>query len=347
MGWRELAGLDPVGVGVAGLGSVDAGERPRPAFAVPDHPLVRAIAGALMASGPNAADCGWRSAGGGLVIVQRPGLDWVQVRLEAGSDLDAARAMAQLSPLCLDAIVPLLADDPGQGRGRSRIIRASAILEAKGCRRWGDERRALERQVGRELQVLRRLSCGAAGPLLFDLTPIGDSGCEFIYQPGAWLLALRAASPVRFVDAAILHLDHRANRGADVLAKKLALHLALSSAARACSVRTVRSLLAAVGCARSDLDPARARRGRLADRFEEAVLRLAEHRLFEIRPRNGCDGDWVSARAKGWVDQWLNRQVLIRPMAEDVPDRAVDVPWNDKVRVTRDLPSPLISPSLG
>jgi hypothetical protein len=162
------------------------------------------------------------------------------------------------------------------------------------------------------MQILRRISSGRYGELLFKLSPNDAGGCDFVYEPGAWLNTLLQSAPPQLLDARVLRFDHRANRGADVLAKKLAVHLTCSTAGRGSAVRTVRSLLQSAGVPKEALASRRGRGGRLADRFDEAVLRLQEHGLFQLRYRRRPSAGPADDRVKGWVRRWLDTAVVIR-----------------------------------
>lgn len=284
---------------------VSSGRLPR---RIPDDPLISALFAALMAAGPSAAVCGWRGVGSGARNLQRNGAWRTEICLEAGSQDDAWRALARISPLSLDLLAILLSRPvDGAQHGGVRLIRATEVLEEKGCRRFGDERLALERQLAVEVEALRRLTAAPGGPLLFKLTPLESSEVAFLHEPGAWLEALFRERPTRALPPRVFRYDHRANRGADVLAKKLAITLTLSvDADPAAAARSVRSLLQQVGLARTDLATRQGRGGRLADRFDEALLRLQEHGLFQVRYR-GADPE----RTKGWVRRWLASRVVI------------------------------------
>ncbi|WP_207801850.1 hypothetical protein [Phenylobacterium hankyongense] len=311
---------------LAALAAPWAGDlTPRPeaaALRLPNHAVVSALFGAMMAAGPNAGDCGWRTAGQSVSNVQRIGLSWLEVRLEAAHVDDAWLALRGVSPLCVDVLALLMSGPSEGGPAGVRLIRAADILEAKGYRRWGDERRGLERQLACEMLILRRLSAGLAGELLFKLSPLDAGGCDFVYEPGAWLNTLLQSAPPQFLDARILRFDHRANRGADVLAKKLAVHLTCSTAARGSAVRTVRSLLQSAGVPRQDLASRRGRGGRLVDRFDEAVLRLQEHGLFQLRYRGRPSTGAPADRVKGWVREWLDTEMAIRRLRPAEAPRA-------------------------
>ena len=165
---------------------------------VPDHPLVRAIFGALMSAGVGARTAGWHADAQGATTIQRIGLYPIRVTLEANHAADAWRAVEEISPLILDVLVLLLACD--RPTASARLLRSADVLKLKGCRRFGDERRILEEQVSAQIHLLRRLSI--AGELLFKLTEVSPGAHVFVHEPQVWLqeLYLKAGRKVARVD---------------------------------------------------------------------------------------------------------------------------------------------------
>jgi hypothetical protein len=291
--------------------AVSFGEDAPPGRCLPDHPLVLALFAALMAAGPEAASSGWRGVGSDARNVQRLGSARIEICLEAATPEAAWAALAAVTPLSLDLLAIRLSRPEAGHPAAPRLIRASEVLRQKGCRRFGDERLALQRQLGREAQTLRRLTAEPGGPLLFELSPLETPEVAFLYQPGPWLAALFRTQPTQLLPPNVFRFDHRANRGADVLAKKLAITLALSMSEGAPkAARSVRSLLRQIGATRADLATREGRGGRLVDRFDEALLRLEEQGLFRARYR-GPEGE----RLKGCVRRWLASQVVITRMS--------------------------------
>jgi hypothetical protein len=288
---------------------------------LPNAPLVRAIFGALMAAGPQARAAGWRGAGRCVANHQRVGGRAFELRLDAASQEEAWRVVCGVTPLSLDLLTLLLARPDG-GLLRARVIGARDLLEAKGYRRYGGERRAVERQLAGDLDALRRLELGTQGQRLFHLAPIEYGRCEFIYEPSAWLQDLALSAPMLSVPERILRYDHRSNRGADVLAKKLAIYLSLSVTEQGAVVRRVRSMLQAVGVPPHPAVSRGGRGGRLADRFDEALLRLQDHGLFAVRYRGGGAATSGVDRVKGWLNRWLEMEMVIArsPSAPTVRD---------------------------
>jgi hypothetical protein len=276
----------------------------------PDHPALRALVGALMGAGPGASETGWRQGDGCAQVIQRVGLEPVRVSLRAGSGEAAWREVCAITPLALDVLTVLIDRFEVDGGG-VRLVRCADILAAKGCRRRGEERHALEEQIGRELTRLGQISVGPAEQPIFSVTPVGDQPTSFVVSLDPLVRELWAAAPVRRLSRRLLAFDHRSNRGADVLAKKLGIYLSLAIANGRPVVRSVRALLKAVGALHEVSGGARG--GRIADRFEEALLRLEENGLFAAAYRGGSEPD--PSRIKGWVKRWLDAELVIEPRA--------------------------------
>jgi hypothetical protein len=111
------------------------------------------------------------------------------------------------------------------------------------------------------------------------------------------------------VSPRLLQFDHRLNRGADVLAKKIGLYFSLAGAGSRPVVRSVGAVLKAVG-AFAELRQGRS--GRLADRFEEAVLRLGERGVFAVGYKTAWPRSLLDERVKGWVRRWLEAELTAK-----------------------------------
>ena len=288
-------------------------EDARSAAYIPDHPALRALLGALMCAGPGAAAAGWRPSDFGAQVIQRVGLDPIRVPLHAESGQAAWREVCAVSPLALDVLLVVVDDFEAQG-GEVRLVRCADILDAKGCRRWGEERHALEEQIGREIMRLGRISVGASEQPVFSVTPVGERPTSFVVSLDPVVRALWSAAPSRPFSRRVLVFDHRMNRGADVLAKKLGLYFSLAGAGGRPVTRSVRALLRAAGVLH-ELSGGAARGGRLADRFEEALLRLEESGLFAAAYRGGGRGQAPQSRIKGWIKRWLDAELVIETCA--------------------------------
>lgn len=289
-------------------------------WVLPDHPAILAALGALICAGPNAARSGWRFDAAAARF-SRPGRPTVVFNPASG---DAPRdAVAAVSPLTLDVLVAMLATVVRSDREVARRVErpVGLVREAKEIRRYGAERQAFEQKVRAELSALGGLAvlgaCTDEGRQLEPLLKVdraagsgSRAGLEISF--GRWSGELSGFGAHRPFDPEILRLDHRSNRGAEVLAKKLALHLVLEMGA-ATARRSVRRLLTAVGELPDNIGSSCCRSGRLADRFEEALIQLEERRLFRVRYRSESSG--ALSRPKGWVSAWLDTTVDICPFS--------------------------------
>ena len=284
-------------------------ESPRGA-AVPVETTLRAVLRALMCAGADAAAAGWRADPQGAYIAERIGMESVRVRLHAESTDAAWREVLAVTPLALDVLM-VLASRFRAGGGEVLLMRCGEILDAKGCRRWGEERQSLERQVSRELKRLGQISVGVGELVPFAVTAVDDAESNFVVALDPALKALWAAAPSAYVSERLLQFDHRLNRGADLLAQRMGLYFSLAGASSRPVVRSVRSVLRGVGLS-AELSASR-RGGRLADRFEEAMLRLEERKLFAIGYRRTRESGILEDRVKGWVKHWLEAEVVAGP----------------------------------
>ncbi len=250
-----------------------------------------------------------------------------------------------ISPLTIDVLLAVLARlcvraDGGTSRvapGDTVTVTARAILRDKGLEQWGAEGAALRARVDRELlrlQALRfevraRASAARAGvDRLFEIA--GSLPADFrragrsrrrevawVIRPGRWageLAYTEVAAPLAVLPRRILQFDHRANRGSAVLAKKLAVKLALvwGRPQRAGPLHLrVCDLLAEVG----EL-PQRERRGggwgaRMRQRLARAVHLLKMYGLLgPVAWPTGIDAD-RGAHARGWVASWLSGTIVL------------------------------------
>jgi len=290
-------------------------------MAAPDHTSVRAMLGALMAAGPGAAAGGWRRGDQQAYAVQRVGLEPVRIYLRAESAETAWREVCAVTPLALDVFTVLLCRF-ASGAFEARLVRAAEILDAKGCRRWGVERHALEEQIGHELVRLGRICVDGPHEPVFVVTPVDVRMESFFVTLNPVVTRLWRGAPVRRLNEQILQFDHRLNRGPDVLAKKLGLYFSLAGCDGRPFVRSVRSVLKGVGAAQGPAAGG-ARGGRIADRFEEAVLRLQECGLFTVRYRRADDRLALDDRVKGWVKRWLDMELVVEPQRHPGPAQVV------------------------
>jgi hypothetical protein len=132
---------------------------------------------------------------------------------------------------------------------------------------------------------------------------------------GAWAHHWLNAGGVMWVSPvaqAVLQLDHRDNRGADALAKKIAVLLTLNwgAARKSREVRVdVRTLLRRVGELRRPGAAPIAHAGRLADRLEEALLRLSETGILPNRLLMDAASS-LRAENRRWFEAWLGAEIV-------------------------------------
>lgn len=140
----------------------------------------------------------------------------------------------------------------------------------------------------------------------------------WLIRPGRWAewwLNTRGTVWTSSIPNQLLTLDHRRNRGIELLAKKIGFHMLLLWGAvrrRYAFERRVDHLLEDIGelVAPAQRDSHWA--GRLRDRLDEAMLRLQESGIFaEVNWPNGR-GPGDLDRGKGWVDHWLASIVRMR-----------------------------------
>jgi hypothetical protein len=273
-----------------------------------EHPILKALIGALLCAGPGAVDAGWRAVPGGAEIVQWQGLQRFRVRLLATPEEDALADLASTSPLVLDVLMVVVDRLMADWRS-SRLVRCAEILEAKGRRRYGEEREVSTAQIRRELLRLGRLVVNDGERPVFSVSVSNDSRASFVVMLDPAVKAAWTAARPRLIDRRLLAFDHRVNRSADVLAKKLGLYVAMSGDGSAPLTRPVAGLLAAMGLAH---ELAGGRAGRVADRLEEALLRLQERGIVRASYRGGRELFGEDARLKGWVKRWLQAELVFR-----------------------------------
>jgi hypothetical protein len=273
----------------------------------------------------------------------------IRVRVDADDGEAGWREVGAFSALTLDTAVALLtglAADPFRQatcapRREAVWLGAPAVLNAKGYRRFGAERshfaNAVDAEIARLLtlrfdiinypafdpvsRTWRRSGVSRADLALLELAeehiPADPNDCSR-GQPlrfGAWAEHwLNAAGPMWAspVPQVLVALDHRDNRGADLLAKKIGLLLALNwGAARSRQfIRLeIRTLLRRVGELRRPGAEGAHYAGRVTDRLEEALLRLAESGLM----RSSIHAEAAAARraaGRRWFEEWLSSEIV-------------------------------------
>lgn len=295
----------------------------------------------------------WNGAGG-RVLVHVDATDasaaWKEVHSFSSLTLDVAVTL--LSALASDHFRQITCAP----RREAVTLGAAVVLNAKGYRRFGAERELFATAIALEMNRLERfrfdvISYPGLDPVSrkwkrdgitrtnLALVERGESHadspaseratCAFArsLRLGAWADHwLNGAGLVwtAHIPRDIVRLDHRENRGADPLAKRIALMLSLSFAAARDTREmrlTPRLLLRRIGLL-PRLNAARpAHSGRIADRLEEALLRLSERRLLGSE---FCGENALALRASGrrWFEEWLESEIVFRrPAAPDGGER--------------------------
>ena len=241
------------------------------------------------------------------------------------------------------------------------LISTNAVLKYKGIRRWGWERSDLRRRVKHELELLSRLRFDVVQFPSWDpaikswnhkgVSVIGDKVIDVmdgetiavllnnreklldatwtvrIGHWGRWWLNAQAKVWLGEIPQSLIEFDHRANRGAANLAKKIGIStMVLLEALKSRSYveRRIDHLLEAIG----ELPIMEARdshwAGRTRDRFDEALMRLQETGVFGKVTWLSASGPGDPDRNKGWVEQWLGSKIRIHrkdaPLAPDADD---------------------------
>lgn len=320
-------------------------------LAVPNNPLIVAAVQAICSGGAEAAlkEAGWRRDKRGAPAFEFWNGSGGRIKVYADAAPQEAWAdVAAFSALTLDCaigVLTCLASDPFRAataapRCEPVWLGAPALLLTKNYKRFGAERIAFAEAVDLEVERLMRLRFDVISYPAFDPatrrwngTGVSRAGLTlFELAPGAAARDVhdcRGGKPLRFggwaqhwlnaggtmwvspLPHAIMHLDHRNNRGADALAKKIGMLLALNwGAARSKGELRVdvRTLLRRVGELRRPGSGPIAHAGRLADRLEEALLRLSEMDVFPNRLL--CeDAAAMRTRSRRWFEAWCEAQV--------------------------------------
>lgn len=273
----------------------------------------------------------------------------IRVTLDTESDAAAWAQISAFTNLTLDVAVSILAALASEAfrnvtaapRREAIWLGAPAVLAAKNYKRFGDERRRFADDVDAELMRLLQMrfeiinypaydpavgGWNRAGVVrrdvaLFERAPAFavpdafDCGRSVPLRFGAWAEHwLNASGPIWLTPfpQALLQLDHRDNRGPDGLAKRIGTLLSLNwgAARRTKEIRMeLRVLLRRLGELRRPSAGSIQHVGRLADRVEEAILRLSEQPVM----RAWTTTDTAAAlRAVGrrWFDTWLEAEVV-------------------------------------
>lgn len=239
-------------------------------------------------------------------------------------------------------------------------ITAEAILRYKGIQRYGMERRILELRIAEamdQLQALRfdveqlrandpaankPIKGGASwrGDRLFDIVKVtkwqedlfGERkqiGVGWTVRAGQWAYYWFNAQGrvwLARMSKALLELDHRENRPAAVLAKKIGWYLSTVASRSRTFYIQIRKLLEDIG----ELPVPEARdkhwAGRTRDRFDEAMLTLREAGVLQTVEWPDGYGPEDTDRSKGWVQRWLDAHV-----SGTLPEAAPELPRRQAV----------------
>jgi hypothetical protein len=273
----------------------------------------------------------------------------IDVRVEAEDAEAAWRVVNDFSALSLDVAIALLSGlCSGPFRSMTRAPRRGAVrlgtpavLAAKGYGRFGAERlkfaSAIEAEIDRLLMLrfdVKKYPAFNPRTRTWDRNGITRSDIALIElapePPPPDPRECSMGRPLRLGDWAdhwfngggpmwlsplpqtILAFDHRNNRGVDVLAKKTALLLALNWGAmrREKLIHTdVRTLLRRIGELRRPSARSLQHSGRFVDRFEEALFRLSDEAIMDVRVRGEEAAD-LRARNRTWFEAWLVAEVV-------------------------------------
>ena len=287
----------------------------------------------------------WNGAGGRIVVhvgVGDASAAWDEIRSYSSLTLDVAASI--LSGLASDPFRQLACAP----RREPVTLGAALVLHTKGYKRYGAERSVFASAMAAEMDKLQRLRFDIISYPAFDpqtrrwnrngvtrsdvalvevahddpAEPANDrTPCAHAraIRLGVWAEHwLNSAGMVwtAQLPREIIRLDHRESRGADPLAKRVALMMMLSFAAARDTRElrlTPRLLLRRVGML-PRLDLARpAHSGRLADRLEEALLRLSEQEILKSRFR-AEEALLLRAANRRWFEDWLESEIVfLRP----------------------------------
>lgn len=258
-------------------------------------------------------------------------------------------------------------------------VTANSLLRYKRFTRWGRERSQCRTNIQQEMRRLQKLrfdvrqypgwdvaiqrwnprGVGALGDRLFEVVDANEirgaistdrvADLAWLIRPGQWAqwwLNAQGKVWTSAVPGLLVTLDHRRNRGIDVLAKKIGLNMLLLWGAvrsRYEFERRIDHLLEDIG----ELPVHGARdchwAGRLRERFDEAMLRLRENGIFAEVSWPGGHGPGDPDRNKGWVDHWLAARVHIRRPGLPIIEREVSAQRVGAAKRRRKKPPQAIS----
>jgi hypothetical protein len=343
-------------------------------LSLPNNPLVVAAVQAICAGGAGAEsnEAGWRRDRAGMPAFEFWNGSGGRIRVSVGgAPADAWADVHAFSALTLDCAIGVLAclasdafrSATAAPRREYVWIGAPALLLMKGYKRFGAERELFAGAVDQELRRLMRLrfeivSYPAYDPAVRKWNSDGISRADISLFEVALRIEARdehdcqRGQPLRFGEwaehwlhaagamwvspfpQAILQLDHRSSRGADALAKRIAVLLSLNwgAARKNRQIKVdIRTLLRRIGELRRPGAAPTAHAGRLADRLEEALLRLGEAGLMP-NVLQSEEAMLLRAKDKRWFDAWCETEIVFdRPSFLDgkMHEPARDAPAND------------------
>ncbi len=341
---------------------------------VPNNPLIVAGLEAMFKGGPKAQALvgGWQTSETGRPVYVQTSRKGGRIRVYPRLEADPSRPMPTteslwgfvegLSAFTGDVALAVLAQlcEPTTGDKtkypliESVRITADAILRYKGIRRYGEDRRDLERRVYEEMRRLQALTFdveklpapdpGTGGwnyhgasweeDRLFDIVRVtqyrqGPKGrreqteVSWMVRAGQWAqwwLNPHAKVWLARMAHALLELDHRPNSGPEYMAKKLGQRIVLmNQAIRRGEPLPIRIDLLLEKIGELPIPSERgvhwARRTRI--RFDEALLSLQEAGVLASVDWPDGHGPGQEDQGRGWVRKWLAAKVVIT-----LPERA-------------------------
>lgn len=341
---------------------------------IPNNPLIATGLESMFKGGSKARALvgGWETSETGRPVYVQTNRKGGRIRVYPRLEADPSRPMPTteslwafvegLSAFTADVALAVLAQlcEPNTGDKtkypmvESVRITADAILRYKGIRRYGEDRRDLERRVDEEMRRLQALTfdvekLAAPNPdtggwnadgasweedRLFDIVKVTQyrqqrSGnreqiaVSWMVRAGQWAqwwLNPQAKVWLAHMAHALLELDHRPNSGHEYMAKKLGQRIVLmNQAIRRFQPLPIRidHLLEKIG----EL-PVPEERGvhwarRTRTRFDDALLSLQEAGVLATVDWPDGHGPGQEDQARGWVRKWLAAKVVVT-----LPERA-------------------------
>jgi len=258
---------------------------------IPQGPICLALVYAVLSTGDGAGPWGERPRS-----AARPAR--ARVVLVDGAGESGAAGFP--CPLTLDVLLVVL--DLLQRNGGVAPVSPRIVLARKGYRRWGRERQSFERKVLDQIRLLQRLSLGAdglGGPLL-QFSARNVARTDFLVRAAPALAAELERRVCIELPNAVLRLDHRRNRGSDVLAKKLAVVVAARGPSDAVRARDLLKQTGHPAC------PGAGRRNHVAERLPDALRRLRSLEVFDVQGLDPLEHAKASRR------NWLSASVWVR-----------------------------------